>query len=121
MKILFATTSSVLTFSITDKVDDGKIFNDLVQPRYPISCGKCECPSWLFTNSWSDCQTICNIVNNCAAWTWDRDRKECIQYHTHTGFAVFPDRYYAGLKGDFVMIGYHETAGTAGVITNCGT
>ena len=102
MKLILGVLSNVLALSITEKIDDKEVFEDLVQPRG--DCYGCKCVLVLQTDKWSDCQVICNALNNCAAWTWISD-KTCWGYTRHSGFAVNSSAY-GGIKGDFVMPGY---------------
>ena len=105
MKLILGIISTALAFSITEKVDDKEVFEDLVQPRG--DCSGCKCVLVLHTNQWSDCQSVCNAVNNCAAWTLKSD-KSCLLYTRHTGFTLATGAY-GGVKGDFVMPGYQAT------------
>ena len=105
MKLILGIISTALSFSITEKIDDKDVFEDLVQPRG--DCSGCKCVLVLHTNQWSDCQSVCNAVNNCAAWTLKSD-KSCLLYTRHTGFTVATGAY-GGVKGDFVMQGYQAT------------
>ena len=108
MKIISAMMSSALAFTITEKVDDKGVFEDFVQSRG--DCHGCKCVLVLHTDKWSDCQTVCNALNNCAAWSMYPD-KRCFLYTRHTGFTVYSSAY-GGIKGDIVMPGYLAT-GTA--------
>ena len=108
MKLIFGIISAALSFSITEKADDKEVFEDLIQPRG--DCHGCKCVLVLHTDKWTDCQIICNALNNCAAWTWKSD-KTCWAYTRHTGFTVNSSAY-GGIKGDFVMPGYQATGNT---------
>ena len=103
MKLIFGIISAALSFSITEKADDKEVFEDLIQPRGDC----CKCLLVLHTDKWTDCQIICNALNNCAAWTWKSD-KTCLTYTSHTAFFV-DSSAYGGIKGDFVMPGYQAT------------
>lgn len=105
MKLIFGVISTALALSITEARDAKKELEDLVQPRG--DCHGCKCVLVLHTDTWSDCQSVCNALNNCAAWSWYSD-KTCFQYTRHTGFTVYSTAY-GGMKGDFVMPGYLAT------------
>ena len=103
MKLIFGIISAAFSFSKTEKAEDKEVFEDLIRPRGDC----CKCLLILHTDKWTDCQIICNALNNCAAWTWKND-KTCWAYTSHTAFFV-DSSAYGGIKGDFVMPGYQAT------------